>query len=194
MKPAFVVTVLLISVLQFLDAAGRYGESNDERIILVDDNESTEKTSDESTKSKKEIYVWMNLGMGGSFAPSPVIGTGVTGSFQFKKVLFSVRRTHHMALMDSPPDVNEIGVLFGLGTKRIAGHKSALVSVACGISHISGEDERHQDFSSIGLPIEAQLFWTPLPVVGLGVYGYSNINSNVPLFGFLICLQVGKLW
>jgi hypothetical protein len=45
---------------------------------------------------------------------------------------------------------------------------------------------------TIGIPIEVQLFLTA-KVIGIGVYGFANVNFESSFMGFLICLQIGKL-
>jgi hypothetical protein len=66
-------------------------------------------------------------------------------------------------------------------------------SIAGGISHVSGYDMHYKDMSTIGFPIEAQLFTTPLSFFGIGLYGIVNLNPRMSYFSILLCLQFGKL-
>ena len=100
----------------------------------------------------------------------------------------------------------DIGILVGLITKS----ESAMASIAVGICNVEGdryvevarfpegaphpyigEEARH--FQTTGFPIETQLFLTPLPVMGFGLYSFVNFNQVKSYYGFLICLQLGKL-
>lgn len=104
-------------------------------------------------------------------------------------------------------NVYDFAVLYGLM------HKSDvfLASISAGVAYtaieynmlesfdydendhlISGHYGDHVE-STIGLPLEAQLFWTPTSFIGLGLIGLANINSEASYVAGLVAVQVGDL-
>lgn len=101
--------------------------------------------------------------------------------------------------------VLDVGILYGLITKSSGGF--ALVSL--GLSFVSGVrrgnlisveggwfgksyyEKLH--FIAYGIPIETRLFWTPLPFLGIGIYGFTDLNFEKSFLRALLCLQIGKL-
>lgn len=105
--------------------------------------------------------------------------------------------------------LTEIGVLYGLMHKS----KYFLASAATGLAYVGANYETHQhkndgdDFfddgtefnqekhtvSTIGLPLEAQVFLTPASFFGIGLIGTANVNSQVPFAGVMLGFQIGDL-
>ena len=56
----------------------------------------------------------------------------------------------------------------------------------------SGEEKTEIEMQ-LGFPIETQLFWRPLRFLGIGLYGFANMNSQESFCGGTLSLQVGKL-
>jgi hypothetical protein len=106
-----------------------------------------------------------------------------------KKNIFSARLNNQSGVLASPPNITEFAVLYGICNKS----RFWFCSAGGGLAYISGEDRNHENVSAIGIPIEGQLFATPLPFIGVGLYGLGNLNLRVPFFGIMLCLQLGKL-
>jgi len=53
-------------------------------------------------------------------------------------------------------------------------------------------DERIE-FLTSGIPVEVQLFWTPLSRFGIGIVGFGNLNPEESLAGLLVTIQIGDL-
>ena len=118
---------------------------------------------------------------------------------------------------DVEEKATEIGILYG----RVLQGYVGMASLAVGIGRVAGirrgkflryesktgwflgsytrdyaiHEERK--FDTIAIPIEAQLFWLPLDVkaidhIGIGFYGFGNINSEKSYWGVLLCLNLGK--
>ncbi len=103
--------------------------------------------------------------------------------------------------------VFDFGVLYGLM------HKSdmLLASISAGLAYTGVEYEvlgsidyddndhsfdsnyNHNVESTIGVPLEAQVFWTPTSFLGLGLIGLANINSEASYVAGLVAIQVGNL-
>jgi hypothetical protein len=48
-------------------------------------------------------------------------------------------------------------------------------------------------FTTVGIPLEAQVFFTPFSFLGIGMCGFANLNPEKPYAGALLCLKIGKL-
>jgi hypothetical protein len=102
--------------------------------------------------------------------------------------------------------VYDIGLLYGLMQKN----EYFLASAAAGLAYTAVEysqsttvcDDNNQCISSnysdytestVGFPVEVQLFWTPTDVLGIGLIGLANFNSEASYAAGLLAIQVGNL-
>lgn len=93
--------------------------------------------------------------------------------------------------------LNDYSILYG----RAFTSSAFLASLGGGLGFVDGsisnglfsEEEPEEIEMIIGLPLEAQLFWRPLRFLGLGLYGFANINSEESFYGCTLALQIGKL-
>jgi hypothetical protein len=135
-------------------------------------------------------YYWLNAGPGVEF-PGSSVSEGTNISYQWQKYIVSARLNYTADISSSPPasEVVESALLFGVCKKT----RFWCSSIAGGLAHMSGNTYNAVRVPTFGFPIEAQLFTTPLPFFGIGLYGFGNINSRMPYFSVLFCLQFGKL-
>lgn len=156
----------------------------------------------------KEHHYWVNAGLGwGSFGVSGGIGL----SYQIRNSIISLRYVYNEEFDffggDYPREsVSDLGVLYGINTKGPYG----LASLSGGISFVrvvrrgrflyttggwwfGSSTYEKLTFHTLGIPIEAQLFWTPLSFFGIGIYAAGNLNSQRSFAAVLLCLQLGKL-
>ena len=102
---------------------------------------------------------------------------------------------------DEDEIVWDIGILYGRSSKTSYAKTSyGLASVSGGISIVGvvrsdyyGGYYEKSTFLTIGIPIEVQLFWTPIPFLGIGIYGFANLNLEESFAGWLLCIQLGEL-
>lgn len=157
----------------------------------------------DSTIAEKPHY-WLNAGLGGS---SFGVSTGLCFSYQTKGMFTSFRYVYNEEfniLGPSPSEsVGDFGVLFGIHTKASYG----LASISGGISIVGGvrrgkfinssvwfsSKYEELNFITVGVPIEGQLFWTPFPYLGFGIYTFADLNKERSFAGALLCLQLGVL-
>ena len=159
---------------------------------------------------------WFNVGVGvamvkggfesGNSDNEVGLSYGFNFSTQMKKGLISIRYIYNeeMIFLNLQPkeSVHDIGVLYG----RIAKIPFGFASISGGISIVNGvhrgvfENLSDHSFNydrkpyfTFGIPLESQLFWTPFPFMGVGIYGFANINQEKTFFGGLFCVQIGKL-
>jgi len=107
--------------------------------------------------------------------------------------LYSLRITGtvepRMHMWGNQPDesITECGVLYGRATKASYG----VASVSGGISIVVAS--LYTSFTTVGIPLEAQLILTPTKIFGIGFKGFANLNPQKSFGGLLFCLQIGKL-
>ena len=102
-------------------------------------------------------------------------------------------------------NVVDIGLLYGRARTRPGGHASVSIGLALVIGErrcdgflalCSSEDgvglaREVERFVTVGLPVEAQLFWRPLSFGGFGLYGFANLNPEASFIGATVGFQLG---
>ncbi|GAA5520856.1 hypothetical protein LQ318_03890 [Aliifodinibius salicampi] len=92
----------------------------------------------------------------------------------------------------------DIGLLYGWASSEYDYH----VSFSSGIAVIGGSRSEGGLFSDtprdvisaqFGIPLEGQFFWRPFGNVGLGLYGFANLNAEQTFAGLALSVQLGKL-
>ncbi len=168
--------------------------------------------AENSSESNGREFDWYNAGVGvSSFGDAK----GMSFSYTTDKGLISLRYIHNFSGLSSRPLLQEsiwdAGVLYGMVARTSFG----LASVSGGVSAVGGvrvqEPERGsydiggsvlpyslgdevERFYTVGIPLAGQLLWTPNPYIGLGIYGYANLNPEVSFAGALLGVQLGSLW
>jgi hypothetical protein len=155
----------------------------------------------DASTNAKEHYLWVNIGggfakvYGGLGEDEGGLSGGLSLSYCKGSNLFSIRWVENTEFKldlwgySGPPDeVWDVGVLYG----RVAKASYGLASISGGIGLVGMS---HNEILSyrMGIPIEGQLFWTPISILGIGISGFVNINSEKSFLGALLCLQIGRL-
>lgn len=141
--------------------------------------------------TRRDTY-WVGVGLG---VGSEDAGGHLNGSYQFGANLISLRAAVTAGLFDD--GVNDYALLYGRAT-RGAGDRHHLaaalgVAVVDGCERSGGLSNCEFSRSVIGLPLELQAFWRPGKLVGLGLYGFANLNSTRSFAGLTLGLQLGRL-
>lgn len=140
---------------------------------------------DESQK-----YGWVSggvglgrLGLAGSVAGGAPIGYGVF-------VGGRCTRTEELDILGTSPVGTfwEAGPLVGLVEQGRWGQ----VSLATGVAVVGGSnpDEAGTRPSTLGLPLDVQIFFAPIRHLGIGVHGYTNVNTGDNMPGWSVQLQI----
>ena len=131
-------------------------------------------------------FCWVNCGLG---LATGGIAFGFNLSFQPPQpgfLLISLRGIAAAEILGE--DMGELAILVGYSSKKP--QSRGYYSITTGVSRISGSAID----ATFGVPVEIQLFYTPLRFAGIGLQGFVNFNSQENLYGGLLCLQFGKLW
>ena len=143
----------------------------------------------ESSAQPQLGFYWINGGVGGG-AGSATSGpaAGLDLSIQPPRpgfLLFSLRGIVTAEILGD--DISDVAFLIGYSSKRPQSH--GYFSIAIGVSRVAGSAID----ATFGIPIELQLFYTPLSFVGIGLLGFADFNKEETFGGALLCLQFGKL-
>lgn len=145
----------------------------------------------DSTDSR---FTWFNAGIGASSLEKSgdraALSAGATMSFQRGEHLVSIRFVDNELLFANPWGIVfgaapkkivvwDLGVLYG----RIARATFGFASIGGGIAFVGGDE------SAFGIPLEAQIFWTPSSSFGIGLYVFANFNRVRSFAGALACVQ-----
>ena len=156
-------------------------------------------------EGSRSTYTWVGCGIGASSMGSP------GGHFNISRtsgiLFFGFRTTASSGgkymVVDRDNDYDTMGDLALLvGLTRRCGR--FIMSASTGVAGVGGtfheKDPANSDIlikrdyqMVFGLPFEAQLIWRLGDNVGLGLYGYANVNSNRNHGGLCISLVFGKI-
>jgi|GEM_PF-988962 len=133
---------------------------------------------------------WVSGGVG--FASRGPAGH-LAGTYQFGGNLLSVRGAGTIAVFGD--ELWDVGLLYGRAFVSGLVHASA----SAGVGLVGGQtregihDEGEALPTTFGVPIAAELFFRPMPVLGLGLYGFGNVNREESFAGITAAVQLGRL-
>jgi hypothetical protein len=118
----------------------------------------------------------------------------LAASYQSGGNLLSARGSGTIAVFGDP--LWDLGLVYG--RRLVSGGVHA--SLGAGVGAVGGETREsiHGDSeplaTTFGVPIEIQLSLRPLPVLGIGLYGFGNVNREESFAGVTAAVQIGRLW
>jgi hypothetical protein len=143
---------------------------------------------------------WVNLGAGPALVGNTFsMNAGMVYCYQLDRSIISARI---LGVTNNNPTVQKIdqsytiykmadyGILYGPIWQTNYGY----FSFGGGIGVVRAGYETPIDIvtnTSISVPIEAQWFWRFTPYAGFGVYTYASLNFEKPLYGIMVCCQLG---
>jgi hypothetical protein len=142
--------------------------------------------------SRDRFWVSAGLGVG-----SEDFGGSANVAFQHGSHLFSLRTAATAGLFDD--GFGDVALLYGYATPTSRRHHAG---AAIGIAIVNGcvDPGEGSLFSScidqgtvLGLPIEAQLAWLPTKSLGIGLYGFGNLNRRRSFGGVSLSLRLGRV-
>jgi hypothetical protein len=115
-------------------------------------------------------------------------------SYQSGGNLLSARGSGTIAVFGDP--LWDLGLVYG--RRLVSGGVHA--SIGAGVGAVGGETREsiHGDpeplATTLGVPIEVQLSLRPVPILGIGLYGFGNVNREESFAGVTVAIQIGRLW
>jgi hypothetical protein len=144
---------------------------------------------------------WVNLGAGPALVGNTfAMNAGMVYCYQFDQSIISARM---LGVTNNNPTVQQIdrsstiykmadyGILYGPVWHTAYG----FFSIGAGIGLVRAAYETPVDSetnTSISVPVEAQWFCRFTSYAGLGIYTYATMNFEKPLYGVMLCAQLGS--
>ena len=153
-----------------------------------------------------KTQAWLNIGMGDGRIKN-LLGTSVFMSFSYAQsshvftgryITYESNKEDWFIYAGSIPfkdkrfeKAREISIVYG----RMEKQKFGFASIGIGLGWIEINENLlylRRKSRELGLALETQAFFT-LPGMGVGFYGYGNVNRETIFYGILLSLQIGKL-
>jgi hypothetical protein len=162
---------------------------------------ATEAASSQNDSTDSPSLAWVNFGIGFSgtknfFGLGGIVNTGYVSEIGLCSVRFidADKATVDPATLTSTrlTHLNELSAMYGLNYRTSLFSLSA--SSGIGLVWFKEQDNSgNRSFSSVGIPIDAQAFVTPLKVLAFGVTLFSNLNAKSTFTGLMFCVRIGKV-
>jgi hypothetical protein len=148
-----------------------------------------------SLAAQDRSRIWLGVGLGGAGGSDEAGGAALMAEIVFQTTVhqFTVR-----AMGAADPfgegggSFGEVGVLYGRGAKRTWGH----AAISAGLAWTALESCRSaggRGCSTIGVPLVAEAAVRVFSIMGVGVQGFANFNSQSIFRGAVLFLQLGWL-
>jgi len=188
----FVVGSLFVAGAAHAQVTSNGGES---RSLFV-----AEAAQAPATSNGRDSRFWIGSGLGvaaltiadeqGIFG---VAAGNLNATYQFGRTLVSARVT--LATLVIGEIYSDVGLLYG----RVLSEGSFFASVGAGVAYVEGDytglfGDNEELFATIGLPLEVQLFVRPFRFIGVGIYGFANVNPEQSFTGATFSVQIGNFW
>lgn len=138
---------------------------------------------------------WVTAGVGGSSSGLAVVG-GVDVLRRQHLISFRGVALSEGDIFSSGDEFWDLGVLYGRARRGPRSVMGASVGIGVmGSKHRGGlfGDASTVTTTRISLPLAARAAWHPLSFLGLGIYGFANINSEQSFGGGALALELGRL-
>lgn len=144
---------------------------------------------------------WVTLGAGPAFVGNTfAMNAGMIYCYQFDQSIISARI---LGVTNNNPTVQDIdqsytiykmaeyGILYG----PIWQTNHSYISIGAGIGLVRTAYQMPINIvtnTSVSLPVEGQWFWRLTTYAGFGIYTYTSLNFEKPLYGIMLCAQLGE--
>jgi|GEM_PF-1799835 len=147
------------------------------------------------TAADPPVGFWGTLGYGFAYSPTgeyeSLYGSLYSGLTYMKdNHSFTLRACGNLGFGSNL----DVELLFDLGVlySWVRARAPFMISAGAGLGYlrVAGNSEE-EDIDTIGIPLEVKAFFRPVPVLGVGVCGFGNLNLERSFFGVAFCLQAG---
>lgn len=126
--------------------------------------------------------LWLTGGVGlGSEGAAAVASLDVA----WNEHLFSLRTAHTGSVIGYSQRYHDVGLLYGRAVRWSEG----VAALSAGLAVARGD----LDGTRPSLPVAARTSWHFSPALGIGVYGFLNLNREQPFGGAALTLELGVL-
>ena len=141
---------------------------------------------------QRPARIWAGIGLGSTVSP----GTNSDAAAVMAQLVYQ-RAAHHFALRimgsadlyGNSDALGELGVIYGRVYSGSLGH----AMVGTGVSSTTHDrcPNDQETCSSVGLPLVAEVGFSALTIVGIGLQAFANLNTAGSYFGVVAMLQLG---
>ncbi len=126
--------------------------------------------------------IWATVGLGrGTHGAAALVSLNVASGAHF----LSARATGDFGITTTPSQ-GDYGVLYGRTMRWPLGYAQASI----GLAYVQNEFEDDRP-DVVGIPVSVGGAITPLPVVGLGLQAFGNLNETESFGGVVLTVEVG---
>ena len=151
-------------------------------------------------QAPRSSATWFTVGVGQVFwGDREDVGAEITAAHQTHHLVWSARIVGGgdilgglFAANGEVVSVQDLGVLIGYGNAPGLIRYSAGAGLGIATLERRGTPDDTKS-SELGVPLEAQVFIQPLRFVGVGLYGYGDLNKDRSFWGWSISVAVGRL-
>ena len=145
---------------------------------------------------------WITVGLGqATWGGLTELGAQLSASHQAGRLVVSGRALTGFDLLGSVlqvpgmiVDVEDYGLMAGVGSRPGLIHYSVAAGVgAATITRKGSSGSGDSHIKRFGVPLEGQLFLQPIRYLGVGLYGYGDLNKEKSFWGWSISVAVGRL-
>lgn len=145
---------------------------------------------------------WITLGIGrATWGGLTELGAQLSASHQSGRLVVSARGLTGFDILGGVlqvpgmvVDVEDYGLMAGVGSRPGLVHYSLAAGVgAATITRKGSSGGSDSHIKKFGVPLEGQLFLQPLRFVGVGLYGYGDLNKEKSFWGWSISVALGRL-
>ena len=144
---------------------------------------------------------WITIGMGqATWGGLTELGAQLSASHQAGRLVVSGRALTGFDLLGSVLqipgmiiDVEDYGLMVGPGNRP--GLVRYSLGAGLGAATITRKASSGSDshITTVSVPLEGQLFIQPISFLGVGVYGYGDLNKEKSFWGWSISVAIGRL-
>jgi len=143
---------------------------------------------------------WITVGVGqATWGGITEMGSQLTLSHQTGKLVMTGRALLGFDILGgvlAPPgtviDVRDFGFTLGIGNHP--GVVRYSLGAGLGVTTVTRTaGSQTNKKSTVGFPLESQLFFQPFRFVGVGLYGYGDLNKERSFWGWSISVALGRL-
>ena len=144
---------------------------------------------------------WITVGLGqATWGGLTEMGAQLSASHQAGRLVVSGRALTGFDLLGSVLqipgmiiDVEDYGLMVGVGKRP--GLVRYSVGAGLGAATITRKASSGSDshIKTVSVPLEGQFFVQPIRFLGVGVYGYGDINNQKSFWGWSISVAIGRV-
>lgn len=143
-------------------------------------------------QAQRPTRIWVGIGLGGTASTtSNADATTLMGQLVYQRAPhhFALRGLVSAELYGSLDALGELGLIYGRVFSGGLGH----AMIGSGLSYTTHDvcPDEPGGCTSLGVPIVAEVGFSPLTILGVGLQAFANLNAGSTYYGAVAMLQLG---